>query len=123
MENNLNIFQQVFDNLKGELVICDFKVYRLIGIVEDEIDYYYCLFDGEDLYFYSCLIDLIKLKDQIEDEDYQKLISSVKLNHPDLSNDNTTEELLELINEFKKEIISSINEDKKFIVGPYWELN
>ena len=73
MDTNLEIFQEIFDNLKGELVICDFSVYRLIAMVEDEYDYYYLLFDGKELYLFSCLINLIRLKNQIDDEDYSEM--------------------------------------------------
>lgn len=124
MDTNLNIFQEVFDNLKGELVICNFSVYRLIAIVEDEFDYYYLLFDGEELHLFSCLINLVKLKNQIDDEDYDEMIRLVKLNHPDQPGlHEITEEITTLNEEFKKEIITSLRDDVKFIVGPYWQLN
>lgn len=124
MNTNLEIFQEIFDNLKGELVICDFSVYRLIAIVEDEYDYYYLLFDGKELYLFSCLINLIRLKNQIDDEDYSEMIRLVKLNHPDQPGlYEITEEITTLNEEFKKEIISSLRDDVKFIVGPYWDLN
>lgn len=124
MDTNLEIFQEIFDNLKGELVICDFSVYRLIAMVEDEYDYYYLLFDGKELYLFSCLINLIRLKNQIDDEDYSEMTRLVKLNHPDQPGfHGITEELTTLNEEFKKEIISSLRNDVKFIVGPYWELN
>lgn len=124
MNTNLEIFQEIFDNLKGELVICDFSVYRLIAIVEDEYDYYYLLFDGKELYLFSCLINLIRLKNQIDDEDYSEMTRLVKLNHPDQPGlYEITEEITTLNEEFKKEIMSSLRDDVKFIVGPYWDLN
>lgn len=124
MNTNLEIFQEIFDNLKGELVICDFSVYRLIAIVEDEYDYYYLLFDGKELYLFSCLINLVRLKNQIDDDDYSEMIRIVKLNHPDQPGlYEITEEITTLNEEFKKEIISSLRNDVKFIVGPYWDLN
>jgi hypothetical protein len=67
---------------------------------------------------------LIRLKNQIDDEDYSEMIRLVKLNHPDQPGfHGITEELTTLNEEFKKEIISSLRNDVKFIVGPHWELN
>jgi len=86
--------------------------------------FHYLLFDGKELYLFSCLINLIRLKNQIDDEDYSEMTRLVKLNHPDQPGfDGITEELTTLNEEFKKEIISSLRNDVKFIVGPYWDLN
>ena len=44
--DNLTIFTNEYNDLKGQMVISSDKVYRFIGLAEDEHDYYYVLYDN-----------------------------------------------------------------------------
>ena len=44
--DNLTIITKEFNELKGQFVICSDQVYRLLGIADDDEDWYYALYDG-----------------------------------------------------------------------------
>jgi len=116
--SNLEIIEKEFNELKGQLVLVDFKVYRFIGVVSDEWDYYNCLYDGEKLVLYSALIRLTPLKKYIPKTDYNEMITVCKLNHNDyIYGDNDEEKF----NYYYKTELSKLGECD-FISEPKWEL-
>lgn len=73
-----------YNKLNGEFVLVLDKIYRLIGVLkEEDEDYYWILYDGNDVCLISCLCKLIKLKGRLLDEDYNEIIRMSKLNHLD----------------------------------------
>jgi hypothetical protein len=62
MTDNLTLITNEFENLKGQYVLVDCESFRLIGIVEDEHDYYYCLYDGRKLKLTTCLMRITPIK-------------------------------------------------------------
>jgi hypothetical protein len=124
MSNTLNNIKEEFEKLKGQFVIIDFKVYRFIGIAEDDDDYYYCLYDGRKIQLTTVLTRITALKGYIKDSDYNEMVRLAKLNHHDQPTlYGTKEDVSEFNKEHKKELLSKWDKDTKFIVEPYWELN
>lgn len=125
MTDNLTIITNEFETLKGQYVLSHCEAHRLIGIVEDEHDYYYCLYDGRKLRLTTCLTRLTPLKGYIRDDDYNEMIRLAKLNdfdQPTLWGKND-EKIKEFNEEHKNELTKNWDENTKFILGPYWELN
>lgn len=114
--DNLTIITNEFNELKGQFVICIDRVYRLIGIADDEEDWYYALYDGRRITLHSCVGRVIPLKDYIQQKDYDEMIRIAKLNHYDLLDDGP-----DFIKQIENEISSW--ETTRFILGPHWELN
>lgn len=122
MSDNLTIFKGEYEKLKGQHVISNDKVYRFIGIVDDEFDYYYCLYDGRKLYLHSCVGRVTPLKSYILDDHYAEFIRLAKINHYDQVDlyMNKDHERMEEFNIKHKE---HLLEDLVFISGPCWDLN
>lgn len=127
MIDNLTIFKGEYEKYKGQHVISSNTVYRFIGIVDDEEDYYYCFYDGRKLYLHSCVGTFVPLKGFIQDKHYDEFKRIARLNHYDqieLFSSNDTEKIKEFNNLHKKELIENLeNGNNKFLAGPCWELN
>lgn len=122
--NNINLILNKYSELKGQLIISDFQVSRLIGIVEDEEDYYYCLYDGRKLWLTSCVGGIIPLKGYINNSDYNEMIRLCKLNHYDQPTlFNTKEDMSGFIEIHKKTLLMGWDENTRFTAGPDWDLN
>lgn len=121
---NIERITEEFENHKGELVLCDFKVYRFIGIVDDEFDWYYCLYNGRELQLTSCVMHITPLKGFIHEWDYNWMVSMCKGNHWDQPTLYGTKEDISTFNEeHKNGLLSNWDDKTKFILGPYWVLN
>jgi hypothetical protein len=122
--DNLTIFTNEFNELKGQFVICNNRVYRFIGIADDDEDYYYALYNGRKFTLHSCVDRITPLKGYILQRDYDEMIRLAKLNHFDQSTlwGGKTEEATEFSQKHKEEIISNW-EKTRFILGPFWDLN
>lgn len=82
---NLKRLMNHFENHKGEIVMYPMdKPMRLIGLLESPEDYYYALFNGTDVQFYSAVGKLITLKGNLNDSSYEALLYSAKVSHLDL---------------------------------------
>lgn len=73
----------IFNRLKGQLVLIDRQVLRFIGIGQDQYDYLYILWNGKELVYRTILDHLIQLKDKIDDKDYNIMIRSSRINDYD----------------------------------------
>lgn len=125
-EENRKLIKAEWESMQGQFVLCWNEASRLIGIVEDEWDYYYCLYDGREVRLHSCLSRITPLKGFIKDDHYAEMIRIAKLNHWDQIGElgtKTTEEMEEFVRKHKEEILSGWDENTKFIHGPVWDLN
>lgn len=125
MTDNLTLITNEFEEFKGQHVLIDCQVFRIIGIVEDEHDYYYCLYDGRKLKLTTCLMRLTPLKGYIIQEDYNNMIHMAKLNHFDQPSlwGTKDEKIKEFNDKHKEELIQNWDENTRFILGPCWDLN
>ena len=114
--DNLTIITKEFNELKGQFVICGDQVYRLLGIADDDEDWYYALYDGRRITLHSCVGRITPLKGFIQQKDYDEMIRIAKLNHYDLLDDDR-----DFIEKYKKEVTDW--QGTWFILGPHWELN
>ena len=78
---NKNRLLEEFKEHQGELVLSFFTVYQLIGIAEDENDYYYVLYDGRTLKLESAVGGITHLKGNLRDGDYKDTVGLAKLNY------------------------------------------
>ena len=123
--DNLTIFKNQFEELKGQMVICSNRVFRFIGIADDGDDYYYVLYDGRRITLHSCVGSITRLKGYILDRDYNEMVRLAKLNHfdqPTLWGNEVSEETIKSSEDHKAEI-TNWSQETKFIVGPCWDLN
>lgn len=62
---------EVYTENKNNLVITtDMKVCRLIGLAQDNIDYLYVLYDGNEVMLHGVMLGIIKLKGVLPEADY-----------------------------------------------------
>jgi hypothetical protein len=122
---NKEIIIKEFSQLKG-LVIVDFKVSRLIGVVEDEEEMYWCLYDGQQIHLASCLQNMIALKGKIDIQEYNEMIRVCKLNHNDQpisfswANEDEVKDMVEV---HKQQLLAWCYGHNHFIAGPDWSLS
>jgi|688.fasta_scaffold303372_2 hypothetical protein len=128
MTDNKKIIINQFEENRGQFVIIGCKVFRLIGIGEDEMDYYYITYDGRNVHWHSAVGSYTVLKDKIDEKDYNELIRMAKLNHfdqPDFfspQSDEAQKKQLEFAKSHK-ELMAKVNGDDKFIVPLCWDMN
>ncbi len=72
-----------FEHHKGEFIIINNKVSRLIAVGDDGEDYYWVTYDGRSTIWSSCVGKFIVLKNKIDDSDYDEFIRIAKINHLD----------------------------------------
>ena len=108
-----------YEKLKGQIVMTDTgdSVRRFLGIVSDDYDFYYVLYDGRKISLYSCVGGLIQLKGKIDDKDYNGLKRICQLNHWDLIGDD-----VEQI-KTRRDISNNLTKENTIELGLYWELN
>jgi hypothetical protein len=83
MRNTKTLILNQFEENKGQFVIIGNDVVRLVAIAEDEMDYYYVVYDGRKVIWHSCVGSYTVLKNKIEDKSYNELIRIAKINHYD----------------------------------------
>lgn len=106
MTNVLKELLKEFEEHKGEFVLNGtHRVYRFVGISEDEHDFSYVLYDGRSLTFETPLIKLVYLKGKIDEDDYQGLEKSARLNHDNCLVSDNSEILGETPEEYKNSLI------------------
>jgi hypothetical protein len=83
MTDNKTLILNQFEENKGQFVIIGNDVVRLVAIAEDDMDYYYVVYDGRKVIWHSCVGSYTVLKNKIEDRSYSELIRIAKINHYD----------------------------------------
>ena len=122
IDNNLKIFNEEFEKLKGQFVLCNNRAERLIGLFSDDWDYYWVLSTDEGLRLVSGLFRITQLKDKINSNDYNDMVRIAKLNDFDLV-EGVDEKVVE---DLKQQLIDNLNGgecDGEMILGPYWGIN
>lgn len=122
IDNNLKIFTEEFEKLKGQFVLCNNRAERLIGLFSDDWDYYWVLYTDEGLRLVSGLFRITQLKDKIDSNDYNDMVRVAKLNDFDLV-EGVDKEYVENL---KQQLIDNLNGgegDGEMILGPYWDIN
>ncbi len=119
--DNITRITEEYNKVKGQFVICGDRVYRLIGIADDDEDYYWVLYNGRQITLHSCVGRIIPLKGYIKQNDYEEMLRIAKLNHFDQPTLYNSEEDLNSFNENHKKEITTW-EDTRFILGPHWDL-
>lgn len=117
-----------FESLKGQFVIsCDWKVKRLVGVVEDDMDYYWLFYNGREFSLDSCLCTIVSLKGRIADKDYNEFVRLAYLNHWDIIDYGKDDYSHDFCENHKKEITSNLlrnQENKNYLLTEIcWELN
>jgi len=126
MGENLKLIEKEYKELKGQYILMHDKAYRFVGIVDDEEDYYYCLYDGRQFTLHSCISPMTPLKGWIKEKDYNEMVRIAKLNHfdqPELWANDTPEEIARFNENHKIELLKKMGPNDKFIFGPCWDLN
>jgi hypothetical protein len=116
-----------FEENKGQFVIIGNDVVRLVAIAEDEMDYYYVMYDGRKVTWHSCVGRYTVLKNKIEDRSYNELIRIAKINHWDQYDnshlvESPTSFHLEGAIEHKKKMEKEEG-DNKYLTPFCWDLN
>jgi hypothetical protein len=129
MDSNLNRILKEFEELKGQFVITNsWTIERLVAIGDDDMDYYYITYDGRKLTWNTCVGKLVRLKNKIDEKDYNDFIRLAKMNHFDQENlwlpkeEEQKEKILRLNREHKLEI-TTLSEPNRFLTEVCWELN
>lgn len=127
MPDNKKIILDEFESLKGQFVIAgDWKVKRLVGVVGDDMDYYWLFYDGREFSLDTCLCRIVQLKEKIADEDYNEFVRIAYLNHLDIVSyeKNDSYNFCEL---HKEEIVLNLLKDQEhknsLLTEICWELN
>ena len=133
MDTNRISTLKKFEEHKGEHVLCNYRVFRFIGILEDDMDYCYVLYDGRKVHFHTILDRLTVLKGKIDQGHYDEMVRLAKINHedqPDIwmittKNDGVTPEtVLTLNREAKADITEQCMETpNKLMADLCWDLN
>ena len=126
MNSNLKIILGEFEKYKGQFVITDMNVVeRLIGIGEDEWDYYYITWDGRRTHWNTCVGAIIPLKGFIKDKDYERLVRIAKLNHFDSAEMYriNTPEIKEYIKKVREEVENLSRKNGRYLAPICWEIN
>ena len=128
MSDNLKIILSEFEDLKGQFVITDsWCIERFIAIGGDDMDYYYVTYNGRKLTWNTCVGKLVRLKNRIDDKDYNEFVRLAKINHYDqedlwMPKDNEKkDEILRFNREHKLEITQLTHPDH-FLTEVCWEL-
>jgi len=122
MDSKTHILKE-YEELKGQFVLSHDRVYRFIGISEDQHDYYYVLYDGRKITCATCVGRITPLKGFIRQDDYNEMVRLAKLNHHDQPTVYGSKEDMTEFNRKHKEEVTTWDEGNNFIVGPFWELN
>ncbi len=127
--DNKTLITNEYQKLKGQLVLSHYKVYQLIGIGEDEYDFYWLLYDGRKVQWATCVGSITQLKDKIDKRDYDDMVRIAELNFE--SSDNMwgaktkTAEISALVttaaSEHRKKM-ETLTEGHSLIAGWHWDL-
>lgn len=122
-KSNKERILEKFEKHKGEIILSFFQCFRLIGVGQDEMDYYWIYFDGSKLIWDSCVGGFMVLKGKIDDKDYEEMKRLCEFNHYDFvvkkaNSDKYTFEELE------KELFKDYDNDRNELLTKIcWDLN
>lgn len=128
MDNNLRRLIDQFEENKGQFVIVDNKVTRLVCVAEDDMDYYYVTYNGRKVFWHSAVGRYMPLKGRLDEKDYSELIRLAKINHFDQddffmpSEEEAKEAQKKFADEHKKEMMKETGDDK-YLVSFCWDIN
>jgi hypothetical protein len=125
MTDNKTLILNEFENLKGQFVINDsWNIERLVGIGEDEHDYYYITYNGRKLNWHSCVGRLMPLKGYLQEKDYNELVRIARLNHFDQVTCWVNADPKEAEDFHRRHIkeITEIRGSDKFLTDLHWEM-
>lgn len=118
-----------FRELAGQMVLYDLKVYRLIGVGQDEQDIYWILYDGRKFVWGTCVGWITALKGRIDDRSYGHFVHLARLNHLDqptcwnLDKSAPADPRVSKMNEdARAEFFDRAAEEDSIVAGPVWEL-
>ncbi len=115
MDSHIKPILRKFKQLKGQFVITEsHEVERLIAIGDDGDDYYWITFNGRILTWNTCVGGLVPLKGYLRKKDYNKFVSSAKLNHWDQISPDIEQVKIEL---------TTLKNKHKFVTEVCWDLN
>jgi hypothetical protein len=132
MSDNKKLIIEEFESLKGQFVISvDWKVKRLVGVVEDDMDYYWLLYDGRKFSMDSCVGRVVPLKGKLEDKDYNEFVRLAYLNHFDIigyyCREEDKEEEMSVSENHKRQIVEDLlreGENQNYLLTEIcWELD
>lgn len=72
-----------FNQHKGEFVLLNGKLFRLVAVGDDSDDYYWVVYNGRKVFWHSCVGSFVVLKNKVDDKDYNEFIRLAKINHFD----------------------------------------
>lgn len=125
MCDNKTLILKEFEDLKGQFVIRDFnRVSRLVSVGQDDMDYYWILYDGRKITWQTCVGRIIALKGKIDEADYDSLVRIAKLNdydQPGLWGSENDPKILQFNAEHKLEI-ETPPDGHEFLVEFCWDL-
>lgn len=127
MPDNKKIILNEFESLKGQFVIAgDWKVKRLVGVVGDDMDYYWLFYDGREFSLDTCLCRIVPLKGKIADKDYDEFVRIAYLNHLDIVS-YEKDDSYNFCELHKEEIVLNLLKDQEhknsLLTEICWELN
>jgi len=128
MTDNKTLILNQFEENRGQFIIMNNSVVRFVAIAEDDMDYYYVVYDGRKIYWHSCVGSYVVLKNKIDDKDYNEFIRLAKLNHWDQLDyhsprtEKEKQQRLEFSTAHKKELEKEEGENR-YLTPFCWELN
>jgi hypothetical protein len=73
--------QDELEPYKNTLVLNFFEVVRLVGVTEDEDDFYWIFDNGKEIVHSSCVCNWIPIKGKLDDNSYNQLVMVWNLNN------------------------------------------
>lgn len=130
---NDSVLQEIlkeFEEVKGQFILIDGQLKRLVGVIDDGFDYCYVLFNGHVISYAPCLSRIMRLRGKLDDEDYNEIVRIAKLNHADYKLPNFHDILSIEEEKIDKEniicnspTIINVAKNKKKIFKFAWEIN
>ena len=115
MSDNKTLILEQFEQHKGQFIIMNTDVVRLVAVGDDGEDYYWVTYDGRGTHWHSCVGGFVVLKGKIDECDYNGFIRMAELNHFDQTDDEWSDA--------HRSYIELLPEDHIYLAGVCWDLN
>ncbi len=117
-----------FNQHKGEFILLNGKLVRLVCVGDDGDDYYWVVYDGRNVFWHSCVGSFVVLKNKIDEKDYNEFIRLAEINHFDQENlfIPSTEEDKEYTRKHSlehKQKMEEVNGNDKYLTDFCWTIN